>query len=91
MFFDAGNGIFLSGDAIASIVLLSDFDENGSEEWFIKAYGWFELPEKFLNPDGGLLMGPFKTREEALKFIGFLDEEVTFEAEDVDKSTVNPQ
>jgi len=36
MFFDAGNGLFINTDAVCSMLLVSDFDQEGNEVWFIK-------------------------------------------------------
>jgi len=84
MFVDTGSGVFLNTDYIGSMVLVSDFTEEGTEQWFIKAFGCFQLPDRYLQPDGSVIIGPFSSREEALKFIGFADSEIVFEAEDVE-------
>ena len=50
----------------------------------IKLFGTFFLPERYVAPDGGVVVGPFKSRQEAEKYIGFMDEEIVFEAEHVE-------
>ena len=84
MFVDTGSGVFLNTDYIGSMMLISNFTEEGKEQWFIKAFGYFQLPDRYLQPDGSVVIGPFTSQEEALKFIGFADSEIVFEAEHVE-------
>jgi len=84
MFFDVGNGLFINTDAVCSMLLVSDFDQEGNEVWYIKLFGTFSLPERYVAPDGGVVVGPFKSRQEAEKYIGLMDEEIVFEAEHVE-------
>jgi len=81
---DTGSGVFLNTDYIGSMMLISNFTEEGKEQWFIKAFGYFQLPDRYLQPDGSVVIGPFTSQEEALKFIGFADSEIVFEDEDVE-------
>lgn len=73
--------MFLNVEAISSFVVVSDFGETGEEQWYVRAYGYFQLPDNFVAPDGAIVIGPFNTKQEAIKVIVEADEEIVFEVE----------
>ena len=87
MFFEARNGIFVNAEDVSSVVVFSEFQEDGAEQWFVKMFGYFRLPEQFLAPNGGLVIGPFPSRKEAVQYVLETDEEIFFEAEQNDATS----
>lgn len=91
MFIKANGGIFVNTYEVSALVLTSEMSEIGGERWFIKAYGYFNLPsqhllwdvdEKTLDFSGYVLIGPFTSKSEAENWIFSLDEEIYFEAQE---------
>lgn len=85
MLLAVSENVFVNTDFIHSAVIYESFTEDG-EKWYVKLYGSFDVPEIFLEPDRSVLVGPFDTKNAALRFITDAEMDILCEIEDDNES-----
>ncbi len=80
MFIAISDSVFVNAEYISGIRIEEFFLADG-ERWYVHLYGSFDLPPELLERDGSILVGPFKTKQQAIESIFSSSQEIVFEAE----------
>lgn len=80
MFLAISDTVFINSDYIRQVRIEEHFTDEG-EKWFVRLYGAFDVPDEERDKDGGILLGPFDTKQAAMRLIFDIEEDITCEVE----------